>query len=123
VRKLTALLAGALIVAAVGLASPTFAQAGSAGTSDSTRPMTRRSQAAWCRVSASYNHTYRDYDVYIHSNQPHRDARVTDSHGDSWGYPTNGKGYADVYLYVNGNPNGQKVTVEVGRARCDTYLS
>jgi hypothetical protein len=81
------------------------------------------SHAAWCRVTASYNQRYRDYDVYVHSNQPYRDAHVSDSHGDSWAHETNSEGYADVYLYVSGDPNGQKVTVEVGRARCYTHLS
>jgi hypothetical protein len=107
-RKL--ILAGTLLAA---LALPTAAS--------QARPMARGSSAAWCRASASYNRRYRDYDVYVHSNQPHRDARVKNSNGhELFGYPTNGEGYADIYVYAHG---GQKVTVEVGRARCYTYLS
>ena len=122
VNRLLSLLAGGLIVAGLGLASSVPAQAKSTA---------RGSSAAWCRASASYNRRSRDYNIYIHSNQPHRDARVKNSSGrELFGYPTNGQGYANIYIYGRGLAEGfvggrrrQKVIVEVGRARCFTYLS
>jgi hypothetical protein len=78
---------------------------------------------AWCRVSASYNSRYHNYDVYVHSNRDHHYVWVKDSHGDEADYYTNGSGYADIYLYVHGDPNGQKVTAHVASASCSTTLS
>lgn len=75
---------------------------------------------AWCTVEASYNHRYKNYDVYVHSNQPYRSAQVTGSRDGKWSYERNGNGYADVYLYARG---GQRVNVTVGKARCSTTLS
>jgi hypothetical protein len=122
VNRLPSLLAGGLIVAVLGLATSVPAQA---------KSMARASSAARCRASASYNRRSRDYNVYVHSNQPHRDARVKNSNGrELFGYPTNREGYADIYIYGRGLAEGfeggrrrQKVIVEVGRARCYTYLS
>jgi cold shock CspA family protein len=121
VTRLVPLFAGGLIAAVLGLVSTVPAQAKSTA---------RGSSAAWCRASASYNRRDRDYNVYVHSNQPHRDARVKNSNGrELFGYPTNGEGYADVYLYgralaegFRAGAAGQKVIVEVGRARCYTHL-
>ncbi|MDQ6778499.1 MAG: hypothetical protein M3071_20260 [Actinomycetota bacterium] len=75
-----------------------------------------------CTVSASYNATYKDYDVYVHSNQADQTVTVSDSHGDSRSFHTDSSGYADVYLNVHGNPAGQKVTATVGGATCSTTL-
>ena len=77
----------------------------------------RRRHSAWCRARAAYNPTYSDYDVYVHSNQPHRTATATASNGASWSYETNGSGYADIYLYANA---GDAITVTVGPATCHT---
>lgn len=87
-------------------------------------PQTKPAPAptAWCRVNASYNSTYEDYDVYVHSNQADKTVTVTDTHGDSKTWYTNASGYADVYLYVRGNPAGQRVTADVGGATCSTTI-
>jgi len=77
----------------------------------------------YCEVKASYNRRYRNYDVYVHSNQPHRWAEARDKDGDQWGYYTNGNGFVDIYLYVNGIPAGRRVNVTVGNAHCSTNLS
>ena len=87
------------------------------------RSLAQSARRASCRVNASYNSRYRNYDVYVHSNQPHHYVWVADSNGDHADYYTDGNGYADVYLYVSGNPHGQTVTAHVGRASCSTTLS
>jgi hypothetical protein len=85
-----------------------------------TQPSTQPSAPApeaWCSTTASYNSSYGDYDVYVHSNQP--DKSVTASGGGySHSFYTNGSGYADVYL--RGPRPGQQITVTVGRATCST---
>jgi hypothetical protein len=78
---------------------------------------------ASCTVSASYNSSYRDYDVYVHSNQPDQTVTVSDTAGDSHSYHTDSAGYADVYLRVSGTAAGQHVTAQVGGATCSTTLS
>jgi hypothetical protein len=77
--------------------------------------------AAWCSASASWNSQYDDYDVYIHSNQPDRDATVTGA-GRTASYYTNGSGYADVYFYASRSDAGDRINVQVGSARCSTTL-
>ena len=73
--------------------------------------------AAWCSATFSYNSSYRDYDVYVHSNQP--DKSVTASGGGhSHRYHTDGSGYADVYL--RGPQPGAQITVTAGGATCST---
>ena len=72
---------------------------------------------AWCTAAASYNSTYHDYDVYVHSNQPDRTVTATASNGASHSYHTNGSGYADVFLRAAA---GNRVTVTVGAASCST---
>jgi hypothetical protein len=72
---------------------------------------------AWCTASASYNAEYRDYDVYVHSNQPDRTVTATASNGASHSYRTDSSGYADVYLYA---ASGDTVKVTVGAASCST---
>lgn len=74
---------------------------------------------ARCTVSV---HSFMDYDqdewlndVYVHSNQPDKDATASGG-GDSWSYYTNSAGYADIYL--NGPPPGTLITVTVGGATC-----
>jgi hypothetical protein len=84
-------------------------------------PATRRPpkrSGAWCTVSAAYDSAYHDYDVYVHSDQPHSTVTVSDTRGDSHSYHTDGRGYADVYLVVRGDPAGQRVTARVGAATC-----
>jgi hypothetical protein len=72
---------------------------------------------AWCTASASYNSTYHDFDVYVHSNQPGRTVTATASNGASHSYRTNASGYADVYLRA---ASGDTVRVTVGGASCAT---
>jgi hypothetical protein len=84
----------------------------------SSAPSTR---GAHCLARADYNIHYSDYDVYVESNQPDRDARVTGD-GKTASYYTNSSGYADVYFYAGRSAEGDKITVEVGSARCSTTL-
>jgi hypothetical protein len=73
--------------------------------------------AAWCSASASYNSSYGDYDVYVHSNQP--DQAVTASSGEySKTWHTDSSGYADVYL--RGPSPGNQISVRAGAASCFT---
>jgi hypothetical protein len=81
-----------------------------------------RKPSAWCEASAEYSPKYENWEIFVHSNQPHRSAEARDPNGDHWSYETNSEGYADIYLYVHGNSDGQRVTVEVGEATCSTTL-
>ncbi len=72
---------------------------------------------AWCTASAAYSAEYRDYDIYVHSNQPDRTVTATASNGASHSWHTNGSGYADVYLDAS---SGDTVRVTVGAAACST---
>jgi hypothetical protein len=72
---------------------------------------------AWCTASASYNATYGDYDIYVHSNQPDQWATATASNGASHGYWTDDSGYVDIFLRA---ASGDTVTVTVGAASCST---
>ncbi len=72
---------------------------------------------AWCTASASYNATYGDYDIYVHSNQPDQTVTATASNGASHSYHTDSSGYADVYLRA---ASGDTVEVTVGAASCST---
>jgi hypothetical protein len=82
------------------------------------RPHRHRRPAAWCTATASvYNAQYNWNNVYVHSNQPYRDATAS-ADGYSWSYETNSSGYAEIYL--NGPPPGVQITVTVGRATCYT---
>ena len=72
---------------------------------------------AWCKASASYNATYHDYDIYVHSNQPDQSVTATASNGASKTWHTDATGYADVYLDA---ASGDTVRVTVGAASCST---
>ena len=73
---------------------------------------------ARCAASATYNASYRDYDIYVHSNQPDRTVTATASNGASHSYRTDSSGYADLYLYAASGDAGAKVTT--GAASCST---
>jgi hypothetical protein len=90
------------------------------GNSPAGRPS--RSRGGHCTVSASYNSTHNDYDVYVHSNQPDQSVTVTDAAGASDSWHTDGSGYADVYFHAGRNAAGQTVTARVGAASCSTTL-
>ncbi len=77
------------------------------------------STRATCSVSASYNSSYHDYDVYVHSNQPDQPVTVTGSGGESKSWHTDGGGYADVYFR---GASGESITVHVGGAVCTGTL-
>lgn len=72
---------------------------------------------ASCTADAVYNSQYHNYDVYVHSNQPHQTAYATASNGEKWHYGTNSSGYADIFL--DADP-GDSITVTVGAATCYT---
>lgn len=71
-----------------------------------------------CNVMASYNSTYHDYDVYVHSNQPDQDVTVTDASGDSKSWHTDSTGYADVYLHAGTGASKEQIVVHAGTATC-----
>jgi hypothetical protein len=86
-------------------------------------PLRRSTKSsAWCEASAEYSSEYENWEIFVHSNQPYRNAEARASNGDHFSYETNSEGYANIYLYVHGNPGGQQVTVEVGEATCSTTL-
>jgi cardiolipin synthase len=76
------------------------------------------SGAARCTATASvYSASHDENNVYVHSNQPYKDATATAS-GYSHTYQTDGSGYALIYL--NGPRPGAQITVTVGGATCTT---
>lgn len=75
-----------------------------------------------CRVTASFNRAYGDWDVYVHSNRPDRTVTVRSSGGATASWDTDATGSADVYLHVGRTASGQRVTVVVGAASCSTTL-
>lgn len=79
-------------------------------------------QSGHCTVTASYNSTYHDYDVYVHSNQPDKAVTVTDASGDSHSWHTDSTGYADVFFHATGGSAGEQVTARVGPATCHGTL-
>ncbi len=82
-------------------------------------PSAPKSAGANCRLSASYNGTYHDYDVYVHSNQPDTTVTVTGTGGQSKSWHTDGAGYADVYF---AGTSGEGITAHVGGAACSGRL-
>ena len=72
---------------------------------------------ASCTASASYDASYRDYDIYVHSSQPDATVTATASNGASHSYKTDSTGYADVYLDAAA---GDTVRVTAGKASCST---
>jgi hypothetical protein len=83
---------------------------------------THSTGAAHCTVNASYNGSYHDYDVYVHSNQPDQTVTVTDAAGHSASWHTDGSGSADVYFHAGSDAAGETVTAHVGTASCSTAL-
>jgi hypothetical protein len=73
---------------------------------------------AHCTITASYSSRYHDYDVYVHSNQPHQTVLVTDAAGSMARWHTDAAGYADVYLRAPADHAGQAVTARVGGGEC-----
>jgi hypothetical protein len=79
---------------------------------------TSSSRSGHCTVTASYNSAYRDYDVYVHSNQPDHAVTVTDPSGDSDRWHTDSTGYADVYFHASSGAAEEQITARVGPATC-----
>lgn len=82
---------------------------------------TSPSPSAWCDATArSANDGYPgDYDVYVNSNQPYREATAKDS-TDTWYDETSGGGSATVRMWQQ--YPGEQVTVTVGKATCYTTI-
>ena len=85
------------------------------------RPPARRAHrpkraGARCTATATvYDAADNENNVYVHSNQPDRNATAS-ADGYSRSYYTDGSGYALIYL--NGPPPGARITVTVGGATC-----
>lgn len=74
------------------------------------------SAGAWCKATATvYNAAADENNVYVHSNQPGTEATAS-ADGYTHSYPTDGSGYALIYL--NGPPPGASITVHIGGATC-----
>lgn len=75
--------------------------------------------SAWCTATAGpANDGYSgDYNVYIHSNQPHTEARASDA-TDAYSHETNAAGYTYITLWHQ--YSGEGITVTVGNAHCST---
>ncbi len=77
---------------------------------------TPKPSGAWCSATARvYNASGNENNVYVHSNRPYQDATASAA-GYSHTYPTDGSGYALIYL--TGPPSGARITVTVGGATC-----
>jgi len=112
-RELGLLTSNAHIVAAI---SATLASDYAKATAYSASSAS--SSGAKCTATASVYDASRDENnVYVHSNQPDKDATATAA-GYSHSYWTNSSGYALIYL--NGPAAGAKITVTVGGATCTT---
>ena len=63
----------------------------------------------WCTASAApaNDRWAGDYDVYVKSNQPDRDATASDAN-DTWSYDTNGSGAATIYLWYTSPGDGHQ---------------
>ena len=86
-----------------------------------TKPTAPTRTAAHCSATAKWNSSYGDYDVYVNSNEPDTNARVTGD-GKTASYYTNSSGYADVYFHANQAAAGDLISVSVGPATCHTTL-
>jgi hypothetical protein len=108
----------------VALAAPPSSQAPSSSTSrSSTAPASAPSAAgAQCTVTASYSDRYRDYDVYVRSNQPDEGVTVIDAAGRTATWHTDSSGDADVYFHAPAAAAGETITARVDGASCHATL-
>lgn len=98
--------------------SPSHTPTPTPSPSASPTPSGTPPSAPWCWATASvYNAQYDENNVYVHSNQPNRDATAS-ADGHSWTEETNASGYTEIWL--NGPPPGAEITVTVGGATCFT---
>ena len=87
-----------------------------------TRTSRSSPQSGHCTVTASCDSTYHDYDVYVHSNQPHQAVTITETGGDSDSWHTDSTGYADVYFHASSGAAGEQIRARVGPASCNGTL-
>jgi cardiolipin synthase len=73
-----------------------------------------------CSVSANWDGSYQDWNVYV-QGPADVDATAT-ADGHSYSYDTNSSGYADIYLYAPESAAGDTVTVTAGSATCTGTL-
>jgi phosphatidylserine/phosphatidylglycerophosphate/cardiolipin synthase-like enzyme len=73
-----------------------------------------------CSVSADWDGSYQDWNVYV-QGPADVDATAT-ADGHSYSYYTNSSGYADIYLYAPESAAGDMVTVTAGSATCTGTL-
>ena len=73
-----------------------------------------------CSVSASWDGSYQDWNVYV-QGPADVDATAT-ADGHSYSYYTNSSGYADIYLYAPESAAGDTVRVTAGSASCTGTL-
>ena len=73
-----------------------------------------------CSVSANWDGSYHDWNVYV-QGPADVDATAT-ADGHSYSYDTNSSGYADIYLYAPESAAGDTVTVTAGSATCTGTL-
>lgn len=113
----------AIVTNWVALAAPPPAASTTTPVTNSNSGASARSAGGvHCTVTASYNGTYHDYDVYVTSNQPDQAVTVTSDAGHSKRWHTNSSGSADVYFDAGGAAAGQTITARVGDASCSTTL-
>jgi phosphatidylserine/phosphatidylglycerophosphate/cardiolipin synthase-like enzyme len=80
----------------------------------------RSTTTSTCSVSASWDRSYQNWNVYVHGPAD-VDATAT-ADGHSFSYYTNSSGYADIYLYAPESAAGDTVTVTAGSATCTGSL-
>jgi phosphatidylserine/phosphatidylglycerophosphate/cardiolipin synthase-like enzyme len=73
-----------------------------------------------CSVSASWDGSYQDWNVYFQGPADVDATATADGHSHS--YYTNSSGYADIYLYAPESAAGDRVTVTAGSATCTGIL-
>ena len=73
-----------------------------------------------CSVSANWDGSYQDWNVYVQGPADVNATATADGH--SYSYDTNSSGYADIYLYAPESAAGDTVTVTAGSATCTGTL-
>jgi cardiolipin synthase len=73
-----------------------------------------------CNVSANWDSSYQDWNVYVQGPADVDATATADGHSHS--YYTNSSGYADIYLYAPESATGDTVTVTAGSATCTGTL-
>jgi phosphatidylserine/phosphatidylglycerophosphate/cardiolipin synthase-like enzyme len=95
-----------------------FATSGQ-GTASNPNPQPPASRQT-CSVSASWDGSYHDWNVYVQGPADVDATAAADGHSHS--YYTNSSGYADIYLDAPESAAGDTVTVRAGSATCTGTL-